>query len=168
MKLLLDHNADINSLGYQKNTPLHEAVINQNYECVKYLIEQKAEQKIRNEYGILARDIAKKNKNHDYIALFSNTQPETISVSSQRCEFLDSDLSSQTQLDLNTSCVANKENRRNNKKNGPKKVVLFGTGMNESDKAKLSSLASKLNLQVAKELKNNGNYLEFFNQNRTI
>jgi hypothetical protein len=34
--------------------------------------------------------------------------------------------------------------------------------MSEEDKIKLNSLASKLNLQVAKELKNNGIYLYIF------
>jgi ankyrin repeat protein len=52
VKLLLEHNADVNSFGYQKNTPLHEAIINENYDCAKYLIEIKnADQTIRNEFG---------------------------------------------------------------------------------------------------------------------
>ena len=152
--MLIEHNADINSLGYQKNTPLHEAVINQNFECVKYLIEKNADQTIRNEYGILARDIAKKDNN--YLELFNDIQSENFSVASQRADNTNElDVSSQSQFDLNVSCITSGTNRRI-KKNTVKKVVIFGTGMNDEDKIKMNKLAAKLNIQVAKELKNNG------------
>lgn len=38
----------------------------------------------------------------------------------------------------------------------PKRVLMFGTGMNEQEKTRLSQLAAKLKLQVAKEMNNNG------------
>ena len=124
-RLLLEHNADVNSFGYQKNTPLHEAVINQHYECVKYLLEVKhADQTIRNEYGILARDIAKNNKDKNYINLFNQTTGEN---KYQKVDnSIENDLTSQSQPDLNATCVTGKENRRNSKKNAPKKIFLFG------------------------------------------
>lgn len=162
VKLLIEHNADLNSLGYQKNTPLHEAVINQNYECVKYLIEKNADQTIRNEYGILARDIAKNNKDKNYLELFNENQVqiENVSVASQRADSSnDFELSSQSQIDLNASCVTG--NRRGSKKSAAKKVVIFGTGMNEEDKVKMNKLAAKLKIQVAKELKNNVTHIIF-------
>ncbi len=164
VKLLLEHNADINSLGYLKNTPLHEAVINLNYDCVKYLIENNADQTIRNEHGIKARDIAKNNKDKDYLSLFSKNNNDASNNSSQR--IIENDLFSQSQqqIDLNSSCVTgvSRSSRNGSKKNAAKKIILFGTGMSEEEKIKLNSLASKLNLQVAKELKNNGMHIYLF------
>ena len=36
VELLLKHNANINALGYQNNTPLHEATLNKQTECVRF------------------------------------------------------------------------------------------------------------------------------------
>ena len=35
VKILIEHNADMNALGYQNNTPLHEAALNTKFECCK-------------------------------------------------------------------------------------------------------------------------------------
>ena len=148
MKLLLENNAEINAVNNQNNSPLHEATLNKRYECVKYLLENGADQSLRNHFGFLAKDYLRNKPEHKNILdLFD----EEIPSDTRQVEPL---------VDLNQSDIAMsssyRENRRSRTK--PKKNILFGTGMSDLDKIKLSSLASKLNLQIATEMNDNGLY----------
>lgn len=136
IKLLIEHSADINSLGYQNNTPLHEAALNKRFECVKYLLESGANQTIRNEFGVLAKDFIINFP--EFVELFSKNKNTETKESIE---------------DLNVSCSSS---QRKTKGKAQKKIVLFGTGMKEGDKSRLASLASKLNVQLAKEMNPNG------------
>lgn len=149
---LLKHGADIDAYGYQNNTPLHEAALNKQMECVKFLIASGANQNIRNHFGILAKDFVK-------------NYTEFLGVFESKCELTDS--MSQRVSEIKEVQMANIGNQneipstisKRTRMNLPKKMVLFGTGMNEEGKIKLAKLASKLNLQVSKSMNNNGKYI---------
>lgn len=76
MKILIENGADINALGYQNNTPLHEAALNKRFESVKYLLECGANQNIRNEFGVLAKDFVPNMP--DFIQLFNNNANSSV------------------------------------------------------------------------------------------
>ena len=134
VRLLIENNADMNALGYQNNTPLHEAALNTKYDCCKYLLEMGANKSIRNQFGVLASDFVKNSP--EFVKLFNSFENEEAILNEE--EHLDHSV-------LNTS------------KTSTQKKILFGTGMNEEGKNKLKSLAEKLKLNVAKEMSNSGN-----------
>ena len=146
VKLLVEHNADINAFGYQNNTPLHEATLNKKRECVKYLIERGADLTLRNAFGILAKDFVKNCK--DYQKIFDHETNACQNSQQQQANV-------PTQADLPMSSFAKKYQPKN------KKILLFGTGMDEAAKSRLAQLASKLNLQVSKEINKNGIYIYY-------
>jgi hypothetical protein len=140
VKTLIEHNADMNALGYHNNTPLHEAALNTKFECCKYLLEMGANKSIRNQYGVLASDFVKSMP--EFVKLFNsyeNQQNEQSILNEE--ESLDRSV-------LNTTKISTQ------------KKILFGTGMNEEGKGKLKSLADMLKITVAKEMSNNGNSKE--------
>ncbi len=149
VELLLKQNADIDALGYQNNTPLHEATLNKKLECVKFLIANGANQNIRNIFGILAKDFVKNTK--EFQEVF-NGKLEINPIMSQRVyEIKEVQLVNlATQLDMSSTF-----SKKTRPKAG-KKILVFGTGMDDSGKKKLADLANKLNIQVAKSMNNNG------------
>lgn len=151
VELLLKHNADINALGYQNNTPLHEATLNKKVECVKFLIANGASQGIRNAFGILARDFVKNVKEFENVfdAKFEMTPMMTQRVNEIREVQL---MNMASQVSQMPSSYAKKTRPKPDKK-----IVLYPTGMNEDGKVRLAQLASKLSLQVAKSMNNTGN-----------
>ncbi len=170
IKILLEHGANINLPGSKGNTPLHEAALNKKYEICEFLLENGANQSLRNEFGILPRDFTKGLAN--FTKLFDKNKRENPNQASQQQAFpsqpnnLDGTILSE---DLNVSNVSAKamggtqsRSRSSSKGKGAlKKIILFGTGMGEQEKAKLSSLAKKLNLQLAKEFNSNGTNSKF-------
>ena len=129
----------MNALGYQKNTPLHEAALNNKYECCKFLLENGANQSIRNQFGVLASDFVRSMPN--FVELFrSNANNQQLSDNSTSSE------ESLEQSVLNTT-----------RANAVQKKILFGTAMSEVNKSRLKSLADQLKLTVSKEMSNNGN-----------
>ena len=173
VKLLLSHNADINALGYQKNTPLHEATLNKHVECVRFMLTSGASANIRNEFGISPRDLAKDTKalskiyeelaKSDTSAAASSDcggGGDTAALRNSNLEYGTTQAASQSQSDmLNISCTSTATNRKPGgaRRQAPKKIVLFGTGMNETDKMALVEYATKLKIQTAKEMNKHGN-----------
>ena len=129
----------MNALGYQNNTPLHEAALNNKYDCCKYLLEQGANKHIRNQFGVLACDFVRNIP--EFVALFDLNENKLRELQAKN------DAEDLNQSALNTSKV-----------NSVQKIILFGTGMNADAKNKLKSLADHLKLTVAKEMSNNGNF----------
>ena len=144
---LLKHGADIDAFGYQNNTPLHEAALNKKMECVKFLIASGANQNLRNLFGILAKDFVKNSK--EFAGIFESKCELTDSMSQRVHEVREVQMASNN-FEITSSI--SKRTRREPKK----KMVLFGTGMNNAGKINLAKLASKLNLQVSKTMNNNG------------
>jgi len=120
VKLLIDHNADINAFGYQKNTPLHEAAIHKQYECVEFLLEIGANQLLRNETGFKARDYVKDQDN--FIDLFNHyiSNHDLMSQNDRN----QSQFNQSTVDDLNISCTF----KNNRKARCIKKCVIYDTG----------------------------------------
>jgi hypothetical protein len=150
VELLLKNNADIDALGYQNNTPLHEAALNKKLECVKFLIANGANQSIRNIFGILAKDFVKNSK--EFHGVFGG-KLELNPIMSQRVnEIKEVQLvNSATQLDM-PATFATKRTRPK----AEKKILIFGTGMDDTGKKQLTDLAKMFNIQVAKSMNNNG------------
>jgi ankyrin repeat protein len=140
VKILIEHNADMNALGYQNNTPLHEAALNTKFDCCKYLLEMGANKSIRNQFGVLASDFVKSMP--EFVTLFNSFENQ------QNEQPIQNEEQSLDQSVLNTT------------KSSTQKKILFGTGMNEEGKCKLKSLADMLKITVAKEMSNNGNSKE--------
>lgn len=152
VELLLKHNADINALGYQNNTPLHEASLNKKVECVKFLIANGASQGIRNAFGILARDFVKNVKEFENVfdAKFEMTPMMTQRVNEIR-EVQLMNMATQ-QVSQMPSTYAKKTRPKPDRK-----IVLYPTSMSEDGKVRLTQLASKLSIQVAKSMNDKGN-----------
>lgn len=141
IELLLQNGADINAPGGKKNTPLHEAAINNKYESCKFLLENGANQCIRNELGIQPRDIITDQPR--FVELFASVSHE------QTSEIVCSQFA---QAAPDESVV-----RGNSRRSvSVKKVVLFGTGMSGANKSRLLELASKLNLTFLKDFNSSG------------
>ncbi len=149
MTLLLEHGANVNALGYQNNTALHEAALNKKYECCKFLLECHANQFIRNEFGVMPKDLIKGVPN--LVDLFDKYAGESLANSSQLNQ---SQFQSQS-ADLNESTMRSGSRRKSSIKSINKKVVLFGTGMKDEDKVKMNDFAKKLNLIIAKDFNQN-------------
>lgn len=160
----------MNALGYQNNTPLHEAALNKRYECVKFLLERGANPSIKNEFGIFAKDLVKTDKN--FVDLFNEYTNNTAQLSQMNCAV---DNNNEPLDPLNESDVCNRSQfdefnmshtYRNKKSKGKtqKKILIFGTGMKDEEKILLSDLASKLKIQIAKEMNNNGSFIYLFFQ----
>jgi ankyrin repeat protein len=122
-KLLVDHNADINAFGYQKNTPLHEAALHKNYDCVEFLLDKGANITLRNEAGFKARDYVKSQEN--FVNLF-NSYASSHDLLSQN-DLNQSQFNQTIGEDLNISCTF-KNNRKARGAKAPKKCIIFGTG----------------------------------------
>lgn len=149
VELLLKHNADINALGYQNNTPLHEAALNKKLECVTFLIANGVNQNVRNLFGILPKDFVKNNKEFDGVF---DAKIEISNDMTQRVnEIKEVQLMNMaSQIEVPSTYV---------KKMRPKvvkKKLLFGTGMNDEGKQELNKVAAMLNIQVAKSMNSNG------------
>ena len=65
---LMKNNAEINSPDFDGDTPLHFAVMNNNFEAVEYLLENGANTNVKNKDGITPLHIAVKEKNYDITA----------------------------------------------------------------------------------------------------
>lgn len=153
IKILIDHNANINAQGNHKNTPLHEATIAQKFDCVEYLLQSGANSSLKNEHGILARDLVKNIKK--FTDLFDKYKLDN--ESNNVLELSQSQFNVSTNVDdLNISCTFSKLAKKSRTNKSVKKVTLYGSGMSNEDRSKFASLASKLNLSVAKEMNNNG------------
>lgn len=163
VKLLVEHGSDVNALNMNHNTPLHEAVLNRNYDCIKFLLENGANQAIKNLHGLLPVNFAKGCP--DIIEIFKaypNNENPNMMYSQKDCDDLNESICSTYMNNLNISCSYKATGKRSRSKAG-KKALLFGTGMNNSEKEELNNLASRLNIQVAKEMNNNGKESYFLN-----
>ncbi|RNA01864.1 BRCA1-associated RING domain 1 [Brachionus plicatilis] len=147
IKLLIDHNADINARGYQNNTPLHEATLNRRYDSIKFLLEHGADHSIRNDFGVLAQDFVRDLP--DFLFLFDKSVVKSASPKN----------------DISSSNATRKSKAK------IKKIVVYGSGMKEEEKTKMTTLASKFGIQIAKEMGNNVTHVVFTTANtctRTI
>jgi hypothetical protein len=130
------------------------------------LLENGANPFIKNEFGISAKDLVKNNAAlvkiiDDYAANtieapHANSQ---LANESEPNDFMRSQFSQaqNTTIDLNTSIGQKRGRARGGAKTILRKALLFGTGMSDSDKTKLNSLASKLSINVGKEMTDHGN-----------
>lgn len=130
IRLLIEHNADINARGYQNNTPLHEAALNKRLYSIKFLLDNGADHSIRNDFGVLAQDFVRDLP--DFVCLFDKPV-----LNNPSPEFSSSFLTRKAKLKT-------------------KKIIIYGSGMKEEEKLKMTSLASKFGIQIAKEMSNNG------------
>lgn len=155
MRLLIDHGANVNVLNNQNNTPLHEACCSGSYECVKYLLEScHANPTIRNKFGMRAKELVKENAR--FIALFDRIahQPDVVEQTHGPVDLNESHMGVDS---LNISCTyRGRKSGRVSKGAREKRVLLFGTGMSDIDKVHLHELATQMNIQIAKEMNNNG------------
>ncbi|CAF0952331.1 unnamed protein product, partial [Brachionus calyciflorus] len=143
MKILIEHNANINAGGYQNNTPLHEASLNKRYDSIKLLLESGADQTIRNDFGVLAIDFLKDSP--EFLSLFKTSKKIILKKfeSSNEDDFMSSTF------------------MQRRVKNKVKKLILYGSGMKDDEKAKMAKLATKFGLQIAKEMNNNVTHVIF-------
>nr|QBM06229.1 BRCA1-associated RING domain protein 1 [Brachionus koreanus] len=147
IKILIESNADINARGYQNNTPLHEATLNKRLDAIKFLLENGADHTVRNEFGVLAQDFVRDKP--DFLSLFNKPVPKSPSPTK----------------DISSSYVIRKSKVKT------KKIVLYGSGMKDEEKTKMTQLASKFNIQIAREMGNNVTHVVFTTVNicaRTI
>lgn len=130
IRLLIEHNADINARGYQNNTPLHEAALNRRFDSIKFLLENGADHSIRNDFGVLAQDFVRNLP--DFVHLFDKP---VLKIPSP---------------EISSSFVSRKAKVKT------KTIVIYGSGMKDEEKIKMVSLASKFGIKIAKEMANNG------------
>jgi hypothetical protein len=156
VKLLMDHGANVNAYGYQNNTPLHEATLNGRFECAKYLLENGANQLLKNEFGIYPKDLA--NNNKKLTALYNKYASEVLEAAANSLSQSQFEVSSQTDRndEINISNAYKGGRKTKAVEATQRRVLLFGTGMKDEDKVKLNELAGKLKLKVAKEMNSNG------------
>lgn len=153
----------MNAQGYQKNTPLHEAALNLKYDFIEYLLSHSAANaNARNEFGITPKDLVKTEPK--FVALFEKYSHQDVINESQtqalqQSQIIDLDTTNGHLMgadQLNISSTYRSRSRGGAKSGAAKRLLLFGTGMNEAEKQRLNQLAAKLRLQVAKEMNNNG------------
>jgi ankyrin repeat protein len=81
MRHLLNNGAPVDYKDAHRQTALHAACVNGHYEATKLLLEKRAKQDPRNQWGNTARDEAKSHGHTDIVALldtYQNNQLETI------------------------------------------------------------------------------------------
>ena len=143
-------------------------------DCVRLLLECGASALVRNNFGVLARDYVRNEA--DYMSLFDaalSNQADGQAAADEHAVLL-----SQSQFNEQaepTVGVANEGNKRRSTTTtgakAKKKVMLFGTGMNEEEKKTMQTCASQLNLKISKEMNESGeltksNNFDQQNQNR--
>ena len=74
IKQLLIHDADINAMNLNKETPLHLAVENGHFQAAKILLYFGANKYLKNDRGQDSLILAKNNKQTDIIALLENDE----------------------------------------------------------------------------------------------
>jgi hypothetical protein len=112
---------------------------------------------LKNEHGILARDLVKNLKK--FTDLFDKYKLNN--ESSNVHELSQSQFNVSTNFDdLNISCTFSKFAKKGKTNKSVKKVTLYGSGMANEDRAKFTSLAKNLNLSIAKEMNNNGWFID--------
>ena len=122
---------------------------------VRFLIANGANQAIRNAFGILARDFVKKDRGLE--DLF-DAKLELNPLMTQRVNEI-----REVQL-MNMATQMSQVPVTCGKKTRPKperKIVLYPTGISEDGKERLTQLAYKLNLQIAKSMNSAGEDGEF-------
>lgn len=161
--LVIDFGANVNASGYQNNTPLHEAALNNHLKSCEFLLQNGANAQMRNSFGVTPLELAKDEKVIDLFKKHSSC--DVACTSKQSCE--DNDQLQRSQYDTKVvtvksepmpSTMANGRAR----KQAPKKVLLFGTGMTPDQKVQLNSLASQLKIKVAKEMSQNGSEIVLY------
>ena len=138
----------MNCKGYKESTPLHEAAIHEHIDCVKLLLENGADVTIRNSHGFTPKDFAAKN---DSIL-------KLIDDHVLKAKILNQSVITATSLDqLKPSQFIESTNngRRSSTRRPNQKFVIFGTGMSDDEKKRMSELALKLDLKLVKEMSNN-------------
>ena len=171
--LIIDYRADVNASGYQNNTPLHEAALNNHHDAVEFLLQNGADAHKRNSFGVTPLELAKDElvlemfKKHASTASTTNTGAAVASTSKQHCVDSNDDNEHLQRSQFDTTVTIKSEpipstssiaatNGGRSRKQAPKKVLLFGTGMSAEQKALLNSLANQLKIKVAKEMSPNG------------
>jgi ankyrin repeat protein len=162
LRLLVEHGANINLPAMNGNTPLHEAALKKVLEICEILLENGANQLLRNQHGISPRDHIKDTP--AFAKLFDRYKPNNPPGASQHNPSrLDQSIVIKTEAfnvpesgRVAGTQTRNRTSSLNRGKPNAKKILLFGTGMNDGEKSRLSSLAKKLNLQLAKEFNANG------------
>lgn len=135
-------------MGFKESTPLHEAAIHEHIHCVRILMENGADATIRNSHGFTPRDFAMKNEE-----IF-----KIIDEKDLKGKLLDQSVITATGVSddkLRDEHVGAKPKKRIARVI-QKKFVVFGTGMSDEEKKRLSELASKLELKLVKEMSNSG------------
>jgi ankyrin repeat protein len=69
LKLIAAEGAKINAINNYGNTALHEAVYNNRYECLQYLLEINADTTIKNIRNLTPLEVAKKKKDQKSIQI---------------------------------------------------------------------------------------------------
>lgn len=142
----------MNVKGFKDSTPLHEAVLNDHIECIKYLLEKGADITIRNSHGFLAKDFL---KNQELIKLFEKYEVNKHAFNASKIDSLDTTVNKTTNNSIS--------NRKRNSKQ--KTITIFATSMNEEEKLRLSEFSKKLNFKFVREMTSNGmheTYLDVF------
>jgi hypothetical protein len=113
--------------------------MNEHVECVKLLLEYGADVNIRNTYGFLPKDLASKNK--------------------QIAKLVDSFVPKSNVVNTDVASIKTVKRKQ-------KRICIFGTGMNDEDKAKLNRFTAKLDLIVSKEMSNNVTHVIYKSENK--
>lgn len=158
--LVIDFGANVNASGYQNNTPLHEAALNNHLNACEFLLQNGANAQMRNSFGVTPMELAKDDKVLD---LFRKHVSSTDVACTSKQNSDDNEQLQRSQYDRVTTVVKSEpmpssmaNGRGGARKQAPKKVLLFGTGMTPEQKVQLNSLASQLKIKVAKEMSQNG------------
>ena len=164
IKLLVESGANLNASSSNGNTALHEAAINEKLEICKYLLESGANPTLRNNFGMSARDIAKKSAclNKPFERSYAlHKKKEKTRAHHPMANYSDGSILAD---DLDTSMrPSRKASTSSTRSRNEKKFVVFGTGMEPQSKLKLAELAQRLSFEVAKEFGDNGWFTLGFN-----
>lgn len=141
VRLLIDNNACVNFKGYLDSTPLHEAVLNEKIDCVKYLLEHGAETTLRNAHGFYPKDFAKTS---EMIRLLNDTELQT--------KILNQSVITATHTDSIESTISPARKTRKSTLRKQKKVIIYSTGMTSDEKVRLNELVNKLDIKITQEM----------------
>jgi BRCA1-associated RING domain protein 1 len=142
VRLLIEHNACINFKGYLDSTPLHEAVLNDKIDCVKYLLEHGADSSLRNSHGFYPKDFSKTNEIN---CLLNDADLQSKILNQSIITATHSSHSIETKIS-----PARKTRKSTLRKQ--KKIIIYSTGMTNDEKARLNELVNKLDIKLTQEM----------------